>query len=200
MLCRASSSRGPFVARLHALACASALAAAGAFAQGPASAPAPAPPAASASPLDVPVPPDERRNWFNDPFLRATSGLAGCPAPRGPLMTQAEARAEAHGRVERGTSCYRSGRCRLPNAYLYDAEIAPRVVLAIGAEGGFEDTSVWVEVQRRFVWLKGCVATAAQADALERLVRQIDDVEQVLPELQVGVHPPPGGTPYKTAP
>ena len=66
---------------------------------------------------------------------------------------------EAHWRAERGTSCYRSGRCRLPNAYLYDKEIAPRVVKAIDAAGTFADTSVWVEGQRRWVWLKGCVST-----------------------------------------
>jgi hypothetical protein len=142
----------------------------------------------------------ERRNRFGDPILPATRGLPGCPVPEGPMLTQDEARAQAHGRVERGTSCYRSGRCRLPNAYLYDREIAPRVVLAIGAAGGFEDTSVWVEVQRRWVWLEGCVARPEQAEALERLVRQIDDVEQVVPELQVGARPAVGGPPYRVAP
>ena len=72
--------------------------------------------------------PAERRNWFDDPFVQATSGLPGCPVPDPPLLTEAERQHEEHWRAERGTSCYRSGRCRLPNAYLYDKEIVPRVV------------------------------------------------------------------------
>src|SRR5664279_2752119 len=66
--------------------------------------------------------PAERRNWFDDPFLVATQGLAGCPVPDLPLLTEAAMQHETHWRAERGTSCFRSGRCRLPNAYLYDKE------------------------------------------------------------------------------
>ena len=111
--------------------------------------------------------PGERRNWFNDPFVQATRGLPGCPVPDAPLLTEAEMQHETHWRAERGTSCFRSGRCRLPNAYLYDQEIVPRVVKAIAAAGSFDDTSVWVEGQRRWVWLKGCVSTREQAAELE---------------------------------
>src|SRR4051812_43541872 len=81
-------------------------------AQGASRAPAPAASAASA--------PAERRNWFEDPFVVATHGLPGCPVPDAPLLTEVEMQREAHWRAERGTSCFRSGRCRLPNAYLYD--------------------------------------------------------------------------------
>lgn len=128
----------------------------------------------------------ERKNWFDDPFVRATSGLPACPEPEPPVMTEAQMRAEAHWRAERGTSCFQSGRCRLPNAYLYDKEIVPRVVKAIIADGQFRDTSIWIEGQRRWIWLKGCVARAEQKDLLERLVRQIDDVEAVIVQLQIG--------------
>jgi hypothetical protein len=51
-------------------------------------------------------------------------------------------RAESHWRAERGTSCFQSGRCRLPNSYLYDKEIIPRVKKAIDADGRFSETSV----------------------------------------------------------
>jgi osmotically-inducible protein OsmY len=129
---------------------------------------------------------DDRRNWFDDPFEQATSGLPTCPTPEGPLLTEAQAKAQAHGRIERGTSCFRDGRCRLPNAYLYDKEIVPRVVQAIRYAGSYDaSTSVWVEGSRRWVWLKGCVSTPAQRDALEALARRIDDVESVIVELQV---------------
>ena len=96
------------------------------------------------------------------------------------MITEAEMRAEAHSRIERGTSCFLAGRCRLPNSYLYDKEIIPRVEKAILANGRFADTSVWAEGQRRWVWLKGCVRSEEQAKALEQLVRGLDDVENVV--------------------
>ena len=144
--------------------------------------------------------PAERRNWFDDPFVQATRGLPGCPIPDPPLLTEAEMQHETHWRAERGTSCYRSGRCRLPNAYLYDKELAPRVVKAIDAAGTYDNTSVWVEGQRRWVWLKGCVATPEQAAELERMVRLIDDVEAVIPQLIVGTTMPPGKPVYRLPP
>jgi len=155
---------------------------------------------AAAPHADAASAPAPRRNWFDDPFVVATQGLPGCPVPDPPLLTEAQMQHEAHWRAERGTSCWRAGRCRLPNAYLYDREIVPRVVKAIAAAGGFEDTSLWVEGQRRWVWLKGCVATPAQAVELERLVRQIDDVEAVIPQLIVGTTMPPGPPAYRLPP
>ncbi len=166
-----------------------ALASAGAWAQAGAAAPA----ASAASEA-------QRRNWFDDPFIVATHGLPGCPVPDAPLLTEAEMQHETHWRAERGTSCYRSGRCRLPNAYLYDQEIAPRVVKAIDAAGTFADTSIWVEGQRRWVWLKGCVSTPEQAAELERMVRLVDDVEAVIPQLIVGTRMPAGAPAYRLPP
>lgn len=142
--------------------------------------------------------PDGRRNWFDDPFIQVTAVMPGCPVPDAPLLTEEQMRREAHYRAERGTSCFQAGRCRLPNAYLYDKEIAPRVVKAIHADGRFADTSVWIEGQRRWVWLKGCVARAEQKPALEQLVRAIDDVEAVIDQLQVGTTTSP--PPYRTVP
>ena len=142
----------------------------------------------------------ERRNWFDDPFVAATHGLPACPIPDPPLLTEAEMQHETHWRAERGTSCYRSGRCRLPNAYLYDKEIVPRVAKAIDAAGGYENTSIWVEGQRRWVWLKGCVSTPEQAAELERMVRLIDDVEAVIPQLIVGTTMPAGKPVYRLPP
>jgi hypothetical protein len=128
----------------------------------------------------------DRRNYFDDPFVQVTSGLAACPVPEGPLLTLDEMRSQAHGRVERGTSCYRSGRCRLPNAYLYDREIIPRVRQFILQDDRYAATSIWLLGQRRWVYLLGCVGSAPQAEALERAVRRIDDVEAVVNELMVG--------------
>jgi hypothetical protein len=80
---------------------------------------------------------EERANLFGDPFVQVTSGIADCPPQQGPMITQSEMRAEAHPRAERGTRCFESGRCRLPNSYLYDKEIIPRVQKAIVADGRF---------------------------------------------------------------
>ena len=129
--------------------------------------------------------PQERANFFNDPFEQATSGIASCPVPQGPLITRQEMLAQTHGRAERGTSCYQSGRCRLPNAYLYDPDIVARSRKAILVDGRYGDTSVWLMGQRRWVWLQGCVRSAAQSQALEQLIRALDDVENVMNELQV---------------
>ena len=57
----------------------------------------------------------QRRNVFEDPFLPVTAALPGCPVPRGPGYSEEEVRQEAHVRAQHGTSCYRVGRCRLPN-------------------------------------------------------------------------------------
>jgi len=134
---------------------------------------------------------DGRRNFFNDPFIQVTGALWACPVPAGPLYSDAEAKAEEHVRSQRGVSCHLAGRCRLPNAYLYDREIVPRVERAIHADGRFEHTSVWAYGQRRWVWLQGCVNSQAESAAIEQLIRNIDDVEAVINELSIGVDTPP---------
>ncbi len=149
--------------------------------------------------LAVPAHGDEpsRSNVFNDPFVQVTAGLAACPVPDAPGVTEQEARDSAHDRSQRGVSCWLAGRCRLANAYLYDAEIIPRVRQALRYSGRFADTSIWATGQRRLVWLQGCVSSAEQAMDAEQLVRRIDDVEGVVNQLMIGT----GGTPaYRIAP
>ncbi len=135
--------------------------------------------------VSSPTPAEDRSNFFDDPFLQVTNGITDCPVPRGPEITRAEMLAQSHGRSERGTTCYRAGRCRLPNSYLYDKEIIPRVQQAIDADGRFSRTSIWVEGRRRWVWLKGCVRSPDEAKKLAALVQSIDDVEAVVNELVV---------------
>ena len=136
--------------------------------------------------MGVPVAAQTRSNVFNDPFVQATSAMPACPVPDAPGVTEEEARELAHDRSQRGVSCWLAGRCRLHNAYLYDAEIIPRVQKAVRLDGRFGDTSIWATGQRRWVWLQGCVATAEQATEAEALVRRIDDVEGVVNQLMVG--------------
>ena len=127
-----------------------------------------------------------RTNAFNDPFVQATAALPACPVPEGPLYTEAEVRELAHVRSQHGGSCHRVGRCRLPNSYLYDAEIIPRVQLYLREDGRFGDTSVWLLGERRLVTLMGCVQSREQAQAMEKAVELVDDVMGVINLLQVG--------------
>ena len=141
--------------------------------------------------LAAAAPAQERHNAFDDPFLQVTSAIPGCPVPRPPGYTEEEVRKEAHVRAQHGTSCYRSGRCRLPNSYLYDKEIVPRVQQYIRMDGRFADTSVWVKGERRIVTLLGCVRTKEQALEMERTVGLVDDVSGVVNYLMVGTREKP---------
>ena len=107
----------------------------------------------------------ERRNWFDDPFFQIASGLPGCPVPLGPFYTEAERRTQMHSRLERGTSCWLEHRCEDSNAYRYDKDVAPRVRDALSKVPGHERASVWAMVQRRWVYLQGCVPSQALAHA-----------------------------------
>ena len=133
----------------------------------------------------------ERRNVFDDPFLPVTSALPGCPVPRPSGFTEEEVRKEAHVRAQHGTSCYRVGRCRLPNSYLYDQEIIPRVQQYLRMDGRFDSTSVWVLGERRIVTLRGCVKTKQQAEQMEKAVLLVDDVMGVVNFLMVGTQGKP---------
>ena len=131
------------------------------------------------------VVPEERANFFDDPFVQATNAIAECPVPHGPEVTREEMRRQTHVRAERGLRCYQEGKCRLPNSYMYDKDNVERVAKALRVDGRFTGTSIWVEGQRRWIWLEGCVRRAEDARAAVELVRQVDDVERVFNELAV---------------
>lgn len=133
----------------------------------------------------------ERRNWFDDPFFQVAAGQPACPVPEGPLLTFEEQRREAHWRAERGTSCWLAGKCKDSNAYRYDKTLAPLVETALLAVAGVQSASLWVEIQRRWVFLQGCVVSAEQGAALEAAARAVPDVEVVVPMLTVGTDAPP---------
>ena len=124
-----------------------------------------------------------RANPFNDPFERATNAVAECPVPRGPAYSESQMRAEAHSRIERGTTCWLSGLCSEPNAYRYDARIAQGVVAALRGDAELATSSMWVIVQRRIVYLQGCVENSAQAARAEAIAAGAPEVERVIPSL-----------------
>ena len=138
-------------------------------------------------------------NTEPDPFEQVTIDIANCPVPAPPsyenTATDAfQLRFEAHWRGERGTSCYNSGRCRLPNSFLYDKEIIPRVKKFILQDKRSAGSSLWIAGQRRWVTLQGCVTSKEQANALVEAIGAVDDVERVVDETMVGTK---GKPPYR---
>jgi hypothetical protein len=138
---------------------------------------------------------EELRNWFNDPFVKVRSDVKACPVPRGPFMDEAQKLRETHNRAERGTTCWLTGHCAKPNAYLYDPEIAAGVKTRFESAAGLEGSSLWITVQRRIVWVEGCVPEALGDQRLEALARDVPDVEQVI---VVVARPSAGKIPYPT--
>ena len=120
-----------------------------------------------------------------DPFAQATHGDPRCPEPPPPLLTLAQARAEAHVRSERGFRCAMEGKCEEGGAYRRDPEINERVRAAIAGDSRFAATSVWVTTSRKWVTLQGCVRSASVRKALVAFVARQRDVERVFDELAV---------------
>jgi hypothetical protein len=141
--------------------------------------------------------PVERKNWFNDPFFELSHAFPGCPVPLGPLMTRAQMEDDAHYRVERGTTCWLAHKCSKPNSYLYDADIAKAIRTQFKDDASLAGTSLWITVQRRFVYAEGCAGAQFDRAALERRLAAISDVEQVFVRVSADPHAPP---PYKTMP
>ncbi len=137
----------------------------------------------------------DRRNWFNDPFFPLSHAIADCPVPLGPLMTHAQMEDDAHYRVERGTTCWLAHKCTKPNSYLYDAPIADAIRTHFTDPHAFDGTSLWITVQRRFVYAEGCAPASFDLRALQRQFEAIPDVERVF--IRVGVSAR-GPIPYKT--
>ena len=120
------------------------------------------------------------RNWFNDPFFRVRSAIADCPMPLGPYVTEAQRLHEAHYRSERGLRCYLEKKCTKPSSYMYDADIAAAVRSRFEASPLLRDASLWVTVQRRFVWVEGCVASSQGRREIEALLKGVPDVERLV--------------------
>ena len=144
----------------------------------------------------------QRLNRGNDPFFSISQAVAHCPEPLGPLETDSEWRAESHWRVERGNSCWWEGRCRLSNGYLYDKEIAEAVKRRLAniepATHWKERTTLWLMLQRRFVYVQGCVAPGFDKKTFLAELAKTADVERVIDDTVNAVDDPAAKLPYRT--
>jgi BON domain len=133
-------------------------------------------------------------NWFDDPFFRISSAIADCPEPAGPRVTEAERQVQSHRRAEKGTTCWLAKECDRPNAYAYDRDIAEGIRSAFRRHAAFPDTSLWVTVQGRIVYVEGCVARESQAAEIEAFIREVAHVQQSIAIVTTHPNTPP---PYR---
>ncbi|AVG18084.1 BON domain-containing protein [Chromobacterium sp. TRC.1.1.SA] len=126
------------------------------------------------------------KNWFHDPFIQVRNRIASCPVPLGPFATEAEMKQQAHSRIERGTSCWLAKQCAKPNAYMYDADIAADLRRRFAQSRRFADASLWLTVQRRFVYVEGCVRSRNAAAGIEAFIKRTPDVQLVIANITVG--------------
>jgi hypothetical protein len=122
----------------------------------------------------------ELRNWFNDPFFQISNAIPNCPVPAGPFITFAEKQTQSHHRAERGTTCWLVGKCKLPNAYAYDQDIAENFKSAWSERSPFKNSTVWVTVQGRIIFMEGCVQDRKSLRDIEKFALSIPDVEQAV--------------------
>ena len=135
------------------------------------------------------------RNWFNDPFFQVRSAIPDCAMPLGPYENEEQRMRETHYRLERGLRCYLEKKCSKPSSYMYDADIASAVRARFDASRRLRDSSLWVTVQRRFVWVEGCVRSPRGQRDIETLLQGTPDVEQVIVFVSADPRAPP---PYRT--
>jgi hypothetical protein len=148
-----------------------------------------------------PVLADEpRSNPGNDPFFQISSAIAHCPPPLGPQQTAQEWLSDAHYRIERGISCWVEGRCRLSNSYRYDTEIAVtvrrRLQTISQATHWQEKSTLWLMLQRRFIYVQGCVAPDFDKAKFLSELAGTADVEKVIDNITT--NPQAESLPYKT--
>lgn len=142
----------------------------------------------------------ERSNFGNDPFFQISSAVANCPVPLGPFETKQEFNEESHYRIERGNSCWIEGRCRLSNSYYYDKEIAEAVQRRLAnisyATQWRDHTSIWLMLQRRFIYVEGCVAPDFDKAKFLFELGKTADVERVIDDTTT--QPDADTLPYRT--
>jgi hypothetical protein len=143
---------------------------------------------------------EPRSNRGHDPFFQVSRAIPQCPEPLGPLETEHEWLSEAHYRIERGNSCWVEGRCRLSNAYRYDAEIAETVQRRLDtinpATHWREKSTLWLMLQRRFIYVQGCVSADFDKGKFLADLAKTADVDQVIDNTTSD--PKTHSLPYKT--
>lgn len=140
---------------------------------------------------------DALQNRGNDPFFQVSSAIPDCPEPAGPRVTEAEWKRDSHHRIEHGNHCWIEGRCRLPNAFAYDEEIADstrrRLQWLSSNLPAWRQSTLWVTVWQRWMLVQGCVGPGFPLARFMAALREVPDVERVIDETTAH---PERGVPY----
>lgn len=127
---------------------------------------------------------EQLQNRGNDPFFQVSKAILNCPEPAGPRTTEAEWIRESHHRIEHGNHCWIEGRCRLPNAFAYDQEIADsarrRLQWLSANMPAWEQSTLWITVWQRWVLIQGCVGPQFPTAKFMEAMREIPDAERVV--------------------
>ena len=137
---------------------------------------------------------EEPRNWFGDPFFQISSSVPDCPLPAGPFIGESDKRVQAHGRAEKGTTCWLAGECDRPNSFAYDQYIAASLRQAVAGNEALAGTTLWATVQGRVVYIEGCALQNSAAARIEALARSVTYVQQAIAIVRSDAASPP---PYK---
>jgi hypothetical protein len=125
-------------------------------------------------------PGEDLQNWFGDPFFQVSAAVPDCPLPAGPFTTVGDRHVQAHRRAEKGTTCWLAKECERPNAYAYDQDIAASFQAAVRERNPFPNTTLWVTVQGRVVYVEGCATDDAAATQVEAFARSLPNVQQAI--------------------
>lgn len=120
------------------------------------------------------------QNWFHDPFFQISNAIPDCPMPAGPFIDAKQRQAAAHHRSERGTTCWLEGKCNRPSSYDYDQDIANAFKDALLVSNPFEESTLWVTVQGRVVFIEGCATEKS-------ITTELETFAMALPYVQVAV-------------
>ena len=126
----------------------------------------------------------DRQNWFHDPFFQISDAVPDCPLPAGPFVTEKQRLAEAHHRAERGTTCWLTGKCDRPSSYDYDQDIANAFKGALSVKNPFKESTLWVTVQGRVVYIEGCAEDRGLTVRLETFARTLPFVEAAVAKIR----------------
>lgn len=137
----------------------------------------------------------DRQNWFHDPFFQISDRIRDCPMPVGPFVTEDQRLVDAHHRAERGTTCWLVGKCDRPNSYAYDQDIASAFQAALRRDNPFGESTLWVTVQGRVVYIEGCSTDKNIAARLEAFAGALPYVELAVAKIQSD---PTEAPPYPT--
>lgn len=144
-----------------------------------------------ASPCPAQSNDSHRENWFHDPFFQISNTVPDCPMPAGPFVTAVQRTAEAHHRGERGTSCWLEGKCDRPTSYAYDQDIADAFKNGLGADNPFKDSTLWVTVQGRSVFIEGCAEDRSLAPRIEAYAMKLPYVQVAVAKVRTNPSSPP---------